>query len=195
MAIQMEYSTEEHKLMLLYLVSRMELPMSRAQIIDFISEKELMTYFTLEESLAGMVEIGLLDELTAEEKAQDGNTTRYQLTDDGLSTLDFFSSHISQPVKQIINKYIEENRGEIKRSYESNAHYFPNSDETEFTVKCGIYEDDRALLEVAVSVDSREQAKLIQSNWRKDTSGLYIKIIDALTEISSQADENIERNT
>jgi len=191
MAIQMEYSSEEHKLMLLYLVSRMELPMSRGQIIDFISEKELMSYFTLEETLSGMVETGLLEELTSEEKAQDENTTRYQLTDDGLTTLDFFASHISQTVKLIINKYIEENRGEIKRSYESNAHYFPNKEETEFTVKCGIYEDDRALLEVAVNVDSREQAKLIQSNWRKDTSGLYMKIIDALTDTSPPADDGV----
>ena len=182
MAVSIEYKDVDNKLIILYLVNKMELPMSRAQIVDFIVEKELMTYFTLEETLASMVEKELLDAVQMEENAQDVNTTRYSVTDEGLQMLEYFSSHLTPPVRQIISKYVDDNRGQIKKDYESTANYFPNIENDEFQVKCGVYEDKRVLLEVTVSVDTREQAKLIQSNWRGNASDLYQKIIDALTE-------------
>jgi len=49
-----------------------------------------------------------------------------------------------------------------------------------------VYEDRRAIIELFVSVDTREQAKLIQSNWRANASGLYSQIIETLTEVKEQ---------
>jgi len=181
MPVTIEYKDVENKLLILYLINRLELAMSRAQIYDFIIEKDLMRPFTLEQTLATMVEAKLL-EATIEADAQDVSTTRYSVTEEGLTNLEYFESHIPQPVRQIINRYIEENRGKIKKDYESVASYFPNVENNEFRVKCGVYEDKRAIIELFVSVDTREQAKLIQANWRANASGLYSKIIEALTE-------------
>jgi len=181
MEIKLEYQDEENKLLIMYLISRMEFPMSRAQITDFIMEKELMTYYTLEETLAAVVELGYL-EAVKETDAQDENTTVYFITEEGITTLDYFESHIPKPVRQVITNYIEENRGKIKKAYETVANYMPNIENNEYRVKCGVYEDKRAIIEIFVSVDTREQAKLIQANWRANASGLYLKIIEALTE-------------
>ena len=181
MSITLEYKDVENKLLILYLINRLELPMSRAQITDFIIQKELMNYFVLEQTLSAMVEAGVLDAAT-EADAQDVNTTRYSVTGEGLTTLEYFESHIPQPVRQMINRYVEENKGKIKKDYENVANYFPNVENNEFKVKCGVYEDKRALIELFVSVDTREQAKLIQSNWRANASKLYSRIIEALTE-------------
>ena len=174
-----EYKNAENKLLLLYLINRMEFPMSRAQVTDFVDGTEFMDYFTLQQTLAVMVESGHLD--ATEENALDNSTTRYAVTDVGQTTLEYFERHIPWSKRQAIDRYITENRGKIKKDYENTATYFPNVENDEFIVKCGVYEDKRALLELFVSVDTREQAKLIQSNWRSNASVLYQRIIEALT--------------
>lgn len=179
MNVSLEYKDVENKLLILYLINRMELSMSRAQITDFVMSKDFMNYFTLEQTLSVMLEQGLLE--VTQETAQDASTTRYTVTNDGLTNLEYFTNHIPRTVRVIINQYIEENRGKIKRDYESTANYFPNVEHNEFQVKCGVYEDKRALLEIAISVDTREQAKQIQANWRNNSSLMYQRIIDALT--------------
>jgi len=174
-----EFKIAENKLLLLYLINRMEFPMSRAQVTDFVRDADYMDYYTLQQTLATLVEGGHLD--VTEENALDNNTTRYAVTGEGQTTLDYFEKNIPWSRRQAIDSYITENRGKIKKYYENTATYFPNMDNDEFQVKCGVYEDKRALLELVVSVDTREQAKLIQSNWRANASGLYKRIIDALT--------------
>jgi len=179
MSTAREYKNVEDKLLLLYLINRMEFPMSRAQVTDFVNDADFMDYYTIQQTLAVLVEGGHLD--ATEENALDKNTTRYVVTGEGQTTLDFFEKHIPWSKRQAIDNYINENRGKIKKDYENTATYFPNMDNDEFLVKCGVYEDKRALLELVVSVDTREQAKLIQSNWRANASGLYQRIIEALT--------------
>ena len=174
-----ENRNAENKLLLLYLINRMEFPMSRAQITDFVQEADFMDYYTLQQTLAILVESGHLD--ATEENALDNSTTRYVVTGDGQTTLDYFEKHIPWSRRQTIDRYITENRGKIKKDYEYTATYFPNVENDEFRVKCGVYEDKRALLELFVSVDTRQQAKLIQSNWRANASVLYQRIIEALT--------------
>lgn len=179
-----DYKNAENKLLLLYLINRMEFPMSRAQVTDFVSGADFMDYYTLQQTLAIMVESGHLD--ATEENALDKNTTRYVVTGEGQTTLEYFEKHIPWSRRQTIDRYITENRGKIKKDYENTATYFPNVENDEFIVKCGVYEDRRALLELFVSVDTREQAKLIQSNWRANASVLYQRIIEALTVTESE---------
>jgi len=170
----------ENKLLILYLINRMELSLSHGQITDFIIDRELMDHFVLEQTLSNMLEQGLLEAIT--ENAQDGNTTRYSVTNEGHTSLEYFENHITRPTRLLINQYVEDNRGKVKRDYEVTATYFPNVEMQDFLVKCGVYEDKRALLELSISVDTREQAKLLQGNWRANASGLYQKIIEAMTD-------------
>ena len=169
----------ENKLLVLCLISRMELPMSEAQITNFVRDAEYMDYYTMQQTLSNLVEGGHLD--ITEENALDNNTTRYSITDEGQASLDFFEKNLPWSKRKAVDHYIAENKGRIKKDYENIATYFPNMENDEFRVKCGVYEDTRALLELVVSVDTREQAKLIQSNWRANASGLYQRIIEALT--------------
>ena len=182
MAITIEYKDIENKLLLLYLINTMDLPMSRSQITDFIIQKDLMNHFVLEQNLTDMVGRGFLE--TTHENAQDENTTRYSLTEDGLTNLDLLEGQIPRPVRQIICQYVEENRGKINKSFEKTAHYFPNVENDEYIVKCGVYDDKRStmLMEISVPVVTREQAKQLQANWHANYSTLYQRILAILTE-------------
>jgi len=182
MSVSIEYKDVENKLLILYLINRMELSMSRSQITDFVMSKDFMNYYVFEQTLADMVEQDLLE--TTVENGQDANTTRYTVSNNGLISLEYFESHIPRPLRLLINQYVEENRGKVKRDYEVTATYFPNVETNDFQVKCGVYEDRRVLLELAVSVDTREQAKLIQANWRNNASLLYQHVIGAITTVN-----------
>jgi DNA-binding PadR family transcriptional regulator len=169
-----DYKEAENKLLLLYLIDKMDLPLSRSQITDYVREAEFMDYFTLSQTLSDMVENGFL------ENTVENNTTRYSITGDGQTMLEYFEKHIPVSIRTMINGYVHNNRRNIKKEYEMTATYFPNAENDEFVVKCGVYEDERTLLELAISVDTRDQAKLIQTNWKANAKFLYGRIIEAL---------------
>ena len=164
----------ENKLLLLYLIEKMDLPLTRSQITDFVRDGDYMEYYTLQQTLADMVFDGYL------EMSQENNNTRYSITDQGLSTLEYFEKHIPGGVRMKINKYVNDNFNSVKRDYEITANYFQDRETNEYIVKCGVYDDDRVLMEINVSVVSREQARLIQKNWKSHVNVLYISILREL---------------
>ena len=170
----MDNKNTENKLIILYLLDKMDLPLSRAWITDYIRQSDFMDYYTLQQTMAEMVDGGYLDAAT------DNNITRYTVTDEGLQILEYFEKHIPPSIRARINQYITENHREIKKSFENTATFFPNVDNDEFTVKCGVYEESRVLMEIAISVDTREQARIIQNNWKANAKSLYGEIIRSL---------------
>ena len=182
MAITIEYKDAENKLLILYLINMMDMAMSRSQITDFIIEKDLMNHFTLEQALADMVERGFLHGDT--EEASDISITKYTLTEEGSSHLDLLEEQIPRPVRHLIDRYVEENRGKILRGLEKSTNHFYDADNDEFTVKCGVYDDKRGtrLMEIIVHVATREQVKQIQANWNANYSTVYGRVLALLTE-------------
>ena len=174
-----EYKAVENKLLLLYLVDKMELPLSRGQITEYVQQAELMDYYTLQQTLAEMVDGGYLDATV--DQAQDNATTRYSITGDGLTTLEYFEKHIPATIRVKVNNYARDNQRALKREYENTATYFPGVENDVFTVKCGVYEDNRTLMEISISVDSRDQARIIQTNWKANAKLIYGRIMEAIT--------------
>ncbi|MCL2356814.1 MAG: DUF4364 family protein [Defluviitaleaceae bacterium] len=182
MPVTLEYKDAENKLLLLFLIHMMDLPMTRAQITDFVVEKDVMNHFTLAKNLTDMVSSGFLE--ATREDMQDESTTSYSLTEDGLANLELLSNQIPKPVRNMIIKYIDDNRGKIRKSFERSAHYFPNVENDEYIVKCNILDDRRGnmLMEIQVPVVTREQAKHIQANWNANYKAIYQKILATLIE-------------
>lgn len=171
----------ENKLLLLYLIDKMDIPLSNSQISQFTLEAEYMDYFTLQMTLSEMVEAGYL------EKTQDNNNTRYTITEEGATTLEYFERHIQAPIRLHINKYVTENRKSVKRDYEVTASYFFENENNDYIVKCGIYDDRTVLMEINLAVDARDQAKIICGNWKENVNKLYGRILTEL--ITNKKDE------
>ena len=189
MKITIEYEDVENKLLILYLISSMDLPMSRVQIANFFENKELMNHFVLLQNLEDMVERGFLE--ATSENAEDVGTTNYSLTEEGSAHLEHLESMIPRPVRQIIDNSIDETRGKIRKGFEKTANYFPNVENDEYIVKCGVYDDKRGtmLMEISVPVVTREQAKFIQANWNENYTSIYQRVLAALTERKDNTQE------
>ena len=161
----------EKKLVILYLLDKMDIPMSNMQITQFALEEEYMDYFEIQESLADMVDGGYLDKT---------NDNYYTLTAEGMTPLEFFSARLPAPTKTRINNYVLGNRNKIKKDFEVTANYFYDHIHNEFTVKCGAYEDRSMLIEVNVTVNNKEHARAICRNWKANVNELYGNILETL---------------
>ncbi|MDR2940756.1 MAG: DUF4364 family protein [Clostridiales bacterium] len=165
----------ENKLIILYLIDKMDIPMSNSQISQFALEQDYMNYFSLQQCLAEMAASKFL------ESTQENNNTRYTVTDTGLQILDYFENNIPSQIRNKIINYVKDNRKILKRDFEITANYFYDHKTNEYIVKCGVYEDEVALMELNVSVVTKDQAKIISNNWKANVSSLYSSIISQLT--------------
>ena len=164
----------ENKLLLLYLLEKMNLPMSTSQISEFVLAEGMLSFFELQQCLHEMNESKYLDAV------KENNTTRYSVTESGMGLVELFEKQVPTNVRNKIIKYVNENRSNIKRSYETIANYFKDIHTDEYIVKCGIYEDDFMLMEVNLSVVAREQARDICDNWKNNVSQIYGQMLGNL---------------
>jgi len=164
----------EHKIMLLYLMHKMDIPLSNSQITQFALEEHYMNFYSVQQYLKEMVDIEYLDSST------DNNTTRYTITGDGIKALDTFASYVPSHLKTRVTKYVALNRNEVMKGFETTANHFYDRDTGEYIVKCGVYDYDTLLMEINLSVVNREQALIICNNWKKNVGSLHAQIINIL---------------
>lgn len=170
----------ESKLIILYLLYKMDLPLTNSQISQFTLEADYMDYFSLQQYLIELYENKLID------KNKDNNVTRYTITEDGERTLAYFIKHISENIRRNIKEYVRKTKGIVKLDFEVVANYFYNS-ENDYIVKCGVYENDMTLMEISVSVVSKEQAKFMCNNWKTNVNKFYGDILNLLISKDEQS--------
>jgi len=163
------------KIMLLFLIDKMDIPMSNSQITQFALEEKYLNYYNVQLYLSEMVSIGYLD------SSQDNNTTRYTITEEGMQALEAFIHYIPPGIRARILKYVSENRKSVKQDFEIVANHFYDFEKKEYIVKCGVYEgvyeEDRMLMELNLTVVTKEQALAICNNWKNNVENLYGQII------------------
>ena len=97
-----------YKLIVLYMLDRVDFPLTTSQISEFILDKGYTTYFRLQSALAELTDSGLLKiELTH-------NRTLYNLTEEGAATINYFRNKISPEIRQEIDNFINEKKYDLK---------------------------------------------------------------------------------
>ena len=74
-------STTLYKLMILYMLSKVNFPLSNVQISTFMLDKEYTNYFTFQETINSLVEDSFIQQINYE------NNTQYKLTQEGEDTV------------------------------------------------------------------------------------------------------------
>ena len=164
----------ENKLILLYLIERLGMPVSNLQITKLILENKFMNYFLLQQFLNELCEGGFISSGLVEGK------TLYSMTGHGKQALDYFLNLIPAGIKSRIDNTISQIRRNIKNETFITADYTPES-ENEFVVTCKVHEDDFSLIDLNITVGTKTDARAICENWKKHTQAIYAEIIDSLT--------------
>ncbi len=164
----------ENKLILLYLIDKINVPVSNLQITKLILENKFMNYFLLQQFINELSEGKFLDTETVDGKAL------YRITGTGRQSLEYFSGLIPPGIKAMIDNSFAAIRKNIRNETLITADFVPGN-ENEFVAVCKVGEDNFPLMEIKVTVGTRNDARAICGNWLKHSQDIYSEIINVLT--------------
>jgi DNA-binding HxlR family transcriptional regulator len=159
-------ATTLYKLMVLYMLSKVNFPLSNSQISEFMLDKQYTTYFALQEVLNALTEDGFIQVLTYR------NSTQYKLTPEGTDTISFFNNKISSGIRDDIDEYLKNNKYDLKCEVGTTSDYYRTTN-GDYIVHCQVKEGDTNLIELNVAVPLEEQADVMCSKWRDASQEIY----------------------
>ena len=168
--------TEPHtliKLIVLYMLDKVDFPITKAQIYDFILEKEYANYFALTEATFELTEGGLI------ETSSTHSSTFLKLTDKGRDTLTFFQNRISEGIRKDINAYFDENRMEITNRMSVITNYYRTA-AGDYVADLTAREKSEDIINIKINMPTEESAQAICDNWRDRSSDIYSFILENL---------------
>lgn len=156
-----------YKLIVLYMLNRVNFPMTNAQVSDYILEKEYTNYLTLQQVINELSDAHMISLETIR------NRTHLSITAEGRETLKFFQNLINYAIKQDIDDYFRENEYVLRNEVSVLGDYY-------YSAKAGGYEAhlvakdrDISLVDLRISVPTEEIAAAICDNWQKKSSEIY----------------------
>ena len=164
-----------YKLIIMYMLSKVDFPLTNAQISEFILDKGYTTYFKLQQALAELCESELIREETTH------NRTLYHLTEDGAESIQFFKNKISKAIQEDIDIFLKEKNYELKNETAIKVDYYKNT-AGEYSVRCQVLEQQEPLIDLTLSVPSKAEAEKIAANWQKKNQSIYAWLMAQLLE-------------
>lgn len=165
----------ENKALILYLLNKVNKPLENTAFYKLLLTFEDMNYFYFQQFL-----LDLMGNKYILKGTSDKNETIYEMTDEGRQAIGLVQDLIPGFTRfQIDNKFKEDLRS-IEDEYSITADFIPES-ENSYTVVCKITENGKVTFEVRTFAGSREHAKSIVDNWKKNAVKLYPKMLKMLT--------------
>lgn len=164
-----------YKLIILYILSRVDFPLTNAKLTAFILEKEYTNYFNIQRAISELLDDGYLSCDTIR------NSSLYRITDSGRETLKFFDNMISPAIKEDIEAYLAQNKYELAQEVSTPAQYFLAA-KGEYTVVLQVIEREKPIIDLKLTVPAEEEAARICNNWREKSSELYSYLMASLLE-------------
>lgn len=155
------------------MLEKLNFPLTNGQISEFILDKGYTNYFTLQQTLAELVEANFIREETTH------NRTLYHLTEEGTETIQFFKNNISAAIQKDIDTFIAEKRYELRDEVSVKADFYQNKN-LEYDVRCQILENGAPLIDLTISVPTEDQAETVANNWSKKNQEIYAQIMAEL---------------
>lgn len=162
-----------YKLIILYMLEKVNFPLTTNHVTGFILEQGYTDYFHVQQAISELVECGLITEQTIR------NATYFKATAEGRKTLEYFKKDISNQIRDDIDIFLYENAFELRNEVSTLSDYDRTPD-GEFSVRCRVREGNATLIELNFTVPTEEAAKSVCQNWPKECQELYMTILEKL---------------
>ena len=159
-----------YKLIVLYMLDKLDFPLTNGQISEFILDKGYTTYFTLQQAISEMVEAGFIREESTH------NRTLYHLTEEGTNTIHYFKNNISPAIQEDVDSFLAEKRYDLKNEVSVKADYYQNRN-LEYSVRCQIIENGAPMIDLTLTVPTEEEAATVANNWNQKNQEIYAQIM------------------
>lgn len=162
----------EDKLLLLYLLKKIKLPISNNQITKIILENNFINYFTLQQYITELENATFITIIEQEDKH------RLVISRKGLKVLSLFKNRIPKDKIQAIDSYLSKQLENIKKEITILSDY--TIEGNNYIVNLKAVENNSILIDLKLNVASNEQAKAICSKWKENSSQIYHDLIKVL---------------
>lgn len=155
------------------MLNRVNFPLTKAQISDFILEKEYTNFLTLQQVISELIDADLI---TAKSNR---NRTHLAITDEGRETLSFFEKRINGSIKEEIDNFFHANELEMRNEVSILADYY-KSVSGEYEARLKAKEKNTTVVEITLSVPDEDTASAICANWQKNNQEIYQYLVGKL---------------
>lgn len=168
-----------NKLIVLFLLDKMEIPLSEPTITDICCATNnwiaYMDCAPILHELTGAEFIKITKQGPEKEKV-------YSITVNGRSCLGQFYTKMPASIREEISKFAKENRLRYRKKQEYFTDYFKNEDGT-YTVVLRLNDANETLLDLRLcSIQSRSTAKKIFTEWENKAAQVYRLIYDEIVD-------------
>lgn len=161
------------KVILLYILNKVNHNVSHSIFIELVANLSDINYFLFEEVLEDLVK-----EKYILFKRENNNKT-YILTEEGKQVLNLSLTMLPGIEKLKIDTNFKEVLKKLKEEKSIVAEYEIQSDKT-YIVCLKVIEFDRIEFEMRVNAYSKEQVQKIIDNWKNNANNIYLEIINLL---------------
>ncbi|MCR5155956.1 MAG: DUF4364 family protein [Butyrivibrio sp.] len=162
-----------YKMIVLYMLKRCQVPLSKSQIYDFILEKEYTNFLTLQEVFSELASSGLITEKTM------ANRTYLELTEDGAKTLEFFGNRVNPAVRDQIDEYLKANNMKLINETSIRGDYRKVAD-NDYEVRMIATDGNQVLMDLTMSVPTEETAQSMLDRWQNRNQDIYSFLVKEL---------------
>lgn len=155
------------------MLNRVNFPLTKAQVGDFILEKEYTNFLTLQQVISELIDAELIHAQSIR------NRTHLVITADGRQTLQFFGNRISNAIKQDINFFFTEKEFALRNEVSITGDYY-KSTSGEYEAHLTAKDRGITLVELTLSVPTEDLAISICENWEKKNEVIYKYLADNL---------------
>lgn len=159
-----------YKLIILYMLDRVDFPLSNSQISEFILNEGYTNYFKLQQVLAEMIDSGFIREESTHSR------TFYHLTEEGEQTIKYFKTDLSPEIQADIEEYLREKKYDLKNEVAVKADFYRNAND-EYSIRCQVIEHNAPLIDLTVTAPTEAEAETIANNWTQKNEEIYAMIM------------------
>lgn len=163
----------DKKLVILYLLSKMGIPLTKQQITNAVLENNLIDFFTFQQCISELEEADMIKQVLHQKKQC------FETTEGGKNALEVFEHRVPKSITCVIDSYISRNKDSLKKESQVIAEYSKVNDK-EYIVGLKVIEKELVLIDLKLNVVSAKQAKQVCEKWKNSSEKIYSQLISSL---------------
>lgn len=161
-----------YKLIVLYILDKVNFPMTNGQLSEFILGQGYTDYFKFQQTMSALLDADLIHGETVR------NNTYYTIQDKGRETCRFFQGKISSAIKEDIHRFLRENEYELREEVSVLADYDRSG--KEFEVQLRVREQGNDMMKLSLRVPSQTQAEVMCRRFEEKNQSIYAYLMRQL---------------
>ncbi len=162
-----------YKLTVLYILHRVNYPISNNSLSNFLLQNDFTDYFNLQQLMGELIDDGYV------KREQYHGKTLYSISESGETALSLLSRELSSSMKADVDKYLADHNMELKDDISVRSSYYLTGVD-QFTANLFIEEAGSKLLELNILTSTEDEAKTLCNKWQRSSSRLYPLIMTEL---------------